>query len=321
MHVLFGSRNSIGSIETLITDVLPKLRLNQLILETNYNFAYQRRPEVADPDHITLADAKRLLNLARENHIKLIPMLNCLGHQSWEDKTFQLLRAYPQFDETPDRGWGEKGFYCKSWCPSHPDLNPILFDLFDELIDAFEADTFHVGMDEVFIIGQCERCRDQSPAELFAKAVKDYHGHLIGKRGVRMMMWGDRLLDQKTVGYSRWEADDLGMAAAIDAIPRDIVICDWHYESQAFPSVPDLMEKGFTVWPTGWRQVPSATKFVEAALEHHGPQVPGYLATTWFPIDAVTKALVQAEPIGDKDIDPIVETIRATSPLVWQGKP
>jgi hypothetical protein len=320
LHVLFGSRTSIASIETIISDVMPKLRLNQLILEINYNFDYQKRPEVADPDHITLDDAKRLLKLARQNHIKLIPMLNCLGHQSWQEKTFQLLKAYPEFDEAPHRQWGEKGFYCKSWCPSHPDINPIVSDLFDELINAFEADSFHVGMDEVFVIGECERCKGKPLGELYAKAINDYHSHLVGKRGVRMMMWGDRLLDQKTVGYSRWEADDLGMAAAIELIPRDIVICDWHYESDEFPSVPYLIDKGFTLWPTGWRQIPSATKFVETTLQHYGRQLPGYLATTWFPIDTVTQALVQPEPIGDKDIDPIIATIRATSPMIWQGK-
>ena len=69
--------------------------------------------------------------------------------------------------------------------------------MMDELIDAFEADAFHVGMDEVLVIAskQCPRCNDKTPAEAFAKAVNDYHRHLVEEKKVTMLMWGDRLID------------------------------------------------------------------------------------------------------------------------------
>jgi hypothetical protein len=37
----------------------------------------------------------------------------------------------------------------------------LIFDLLDELLDAFDVDAMHVGMDEVFLIGddKCPRCR------------------------------------------------------------------------------------------------------------------------------------------------------------------
>lgn len=37
------------------------------------------------------------------------------------------------------------------------------------LIDAFSADWFHMGGDEVFCIGMCERCRETASGELFAR--------------------------------------------------------------------------------------------------------------------------------------------------------
>lgn len=71
--------------------------------------------------------------------------------------------------------------------PLHPGLNDVVFALLDELIDAFGAGAFHVGMDEVFIIAHadCPRCKGKDPANLFAKAVNDLHGHLVEEARAR----------------------------------------------------------------------------------------------------------------------------------------
>ena len=93
--------------------------------------------------------------------IRLIPQFNCLGHQSWSKTTLPLLTKYPEFDETPGQFPGNTNIYCRSWCPQHPEVNQLVFALVDELVDAFEADAFHVGMDEVFLIASehCSRCK------------------------------------------------------------------------------------------------------------------------------------------------------------------
>ena len=63
--------------------------------------------------------------------------------------------------------------YCKSYCPLHPEIHKIVFDVIDEICDAFETNAFHAGMDEVFILGdsQCVRCAGKTKAELFAGEV------------------------------------------------------------------------------------------------------------------------------------------------------
>jgi len=42
--------------------------------------------------------------------------------------------------------------YCKSYCPLHPEVHDVVFDVVGELTDVFEASAFHAGMDEVFYI-------------------------------------------------------------------------------------------------------------------------------------------------------------------------
>ncbi len=293
IHVMTQGQSTLAALERLIGGIAPSLGFNWVIAEINGHFQYGSHPEAAEADGLGAEDARRLARLAGGNGIRLVPMYNCLGHQSWREKPAALLRSHPEFNEAPDLDATAKDFYCMSWCPSHPEVNPLLFDLFDELIDAFEADAFHVGMDEVFVIGHCQRCQGSSNAELFARAVNDYHGHLVGHRGVEMQMWGDRLLDAGTMGYGLWESSENGTHEAIDSVPTDIVMCDWHYEiMDDFPSVRFFQEKGFRVWPAGWNKEQSITRFIEVARREATDKMLGYMATTWTNLNHIVAGLV-----------------------------
>jgi len=292
IHVMGGGRETLPALRQLVGEVAPSLGFNWVIVEVNGHFAYRSHPEAAEADPVTADDAAELAGLARSNGIKLVPMYNCLGHQSWREKAAALLRSHPEFNEAPDVDPKAEGFYCMSWCPNHPDVNPLVCDLLDELLDAFEADAFHVGMDEVFIIGHCPRCRGKSNAELFAKAVNDLHAHLVGKRGVEMQMWGDRFLDGRAMGYGLWEGSENDTEGALDLVPKDIVMCDWHYEvMEDFPSVRFFQEKGFRVWPAGWNKEASIRRFIEVARREATPKMLGYLATTWTSVTDVVTGL------------------------------
>jgi hypothetical protein len=258
--------------------------VNVIILEVNYNFQFQSHPELCAAPGISKARAKEATAAAHAHGIRLIPQFNCLGHQSWSKNTLPLLVKYPQFDETPGQYPDNKGIYCRSWCPQNPDVNPVIFALIDELIEAFDADAFHVGMDEVFLIASehCPRCKGGDPAKLFGKAVNDLHAHLVGKRKLEMLLWGDRLLPAQTLGYSEWEASKNHTEAAVDLVPKDLIICDWHYEKRAeYPSVPWLADKGFRVWPSGWQPLEANLAFSKYSRALHNPKVIGYLCTTW----------------------------------------
>jgi hypothetical protein len=183
----------------------------------------------------------------------------------------------------------------------------------DELLDAFEADAFHVGMDEVFLIAsdQCPRCRGKDPAELFAKAVNDYHAHLVGRRGVEMLMWGDRLLDDAVTGYGKWEASQNGTAPAIDKIPQDIIICDWHYGlRQAYPSVLYFQQKGFRVVSASWKDKQAALAFLDYARRTATERWLGHMGTTWVDGAEFAKALL-GDPSASDTARQAAETLRA----------
>jgi hypothetical protein len=264
---------------------LAALGVNVLIVEVNYNFAFKSHPELRAGENVmTPAGAGRLAAVCRKHGVRLIPEFQCLGHQSWKDHTSPLLKVYPKLDLTPGAFPDNKGIYCREWDPLNPEVNKIVFPLLDEIIDGFGADALHVGMDEVFLIG-----RDQSPstkgkdaAQVFAKAVTDLHGHLVKQRRVEMLMWADRLFDANKYHWGEWEASKIGTAGALDLIPKDVILCPWHYEKMpSYPSIPLFLEKGFRVLPASWRKVDASRALIEYSRKQDSPRMLGHLFTTW----------------------------------------
>ena len=264
LHTFAPARKDLGAALAFIREALPREGVNTLIMELNYNFDFRSRPEFADPSALGKAEVQQIAKACREKGIELIPQFNCLGHQSWAARTGKLLTKHPEFDETPGKYPGNKGIYCRSYCPLHPEVHKVLFDLIDELARACEAKAFHVGMDEVFILADpdCPRCKGKSPAELFAGEVNVLHAHL-KQIGCRLWMWGDRFLDGKATGIGKWEAATNGTHPAIDRVPKDIVVCDWHY-SRAPETARFFADKGFDVVACPWRD----SKVALAQLAH-----------------------------------------------------
>ena len=301
VHLMSPGKAGIPTLKKGIDEGLKPLGINVIVLEVDYGFQFKSHPELSDGSGLSREDARDLAAFCRDRGIRLIPQLNCLGHQSWAKTTMPLLKKYPQFDETPKVPADNQGIYCRSWCPLHPDVNRVVFALIDELADAFDTDAFHVGMDEVFLVAseQCPRCAGKNPAEVFARSVNDLHDHIVQDKKLTMLMWADRLIDDKTMHYGKWESSANGTAPAIDKIPTDIILCDWHYEPMAhYPSVAYLQEKGFRVWPSSWNNTKAALALLEEGRRVNKGRVIGHLGTTWGSATAFCKALLEpnAEP-------------------------
>jgi hypothetical protein len=292
------TRNNLDSFITFINEELAPRNINTLVLRVDYHYRFKTRPELADSGALRAADVKKLVKAARKNDIRIIPQINLLGHQSWASRTGKLLEVYPQFDETPwvqmpaSYVWpNPDSLYCKSYCPLHPDVHKVVFDVVDEICDAFDADAFHAGMDEVFYIGdaRCPRCGGKDKAELFAGEVRAICNHL-AQKGRELWIWGDRLLDGKTTGLGMWEASYNDTHRAVDLIPKDVVICDWHYERPDKTAVYFAM-KGFRVITCPWRkpdvavqQVRDMVAFRQQATKDMQPRYLGVMETVWSPV-------------------------------------
>ena len=278
-----------------INEELASRKVNVLILRVDYNYEFESHPELRNPSALSKADVKKMVDVCKKNNIQLIPQINLLGHQSWADKLGNLLQVYPQFDETPHVKIPEKyewpnadGLYCKSYCPLHPEVHPIVFAVMDEICDAFETDAFHAGMDEVFYIGddKCPRCSGKDKAELFAGELNLIRNHLALKNR-KLWMWGDRLIDGKTTGMGMWEGSMNNTHQAIDLIYKDVVICDWHYE-RPDQSAVYFATKGFNVVTCPWKNPENAViqtqdmfRFRNSSTPQMKDRFQGMMQTIW----------------------------------------
>ena len=258
-----------------IDNELAPRNINTIILRVDWNYAYQTHPELQDSSVLSKKQVKKLVHTCNEHDIRLIPQINLLGHQSWGGNLGNLLEEYPEFDETPhikmpeDYKWpNEKGLYCKSYCPRHPKVHDVVFDVVDEIIKVFEADAFHAGMDEVLYLGHdsCSRCAGRDKAKLFANEIRRIRNNL-RESDTEMWIWGDRLLNRTITGLGRGEASINNTDRAIDMIPKDVVICDWHY----FDPVPTHVYfaiKGFDVISCSWNNPAVAIQQLKSVREN-----------------------------------------------------
>lgn len=317
LHLLTPKPADVPLLVRFIREAMPREGVNTLVLEIDYNYQFKSHPEVADPGALSQADVDAITAAARDAGVRVIPQINLLGHQSWAETTYGLLRSHPELDETPGRYPKNAGIYCRSYCPLHPALHPILFDLIDELEDAFHADAFHAGMDEVFILAddECPRCRGRLTSDLYAGEVTAIHDHL-AKSHRQLWIWGDRLLDGATTTAGKWEASYNGTWPAIDKIPRDVVICDWHYDSP-LPSAAFFAMKGFNVITCPWRKTDVALTEIGQLenLRQGDPniaeRVSGFMETTWGQASDFIKVYF-GEPAASPDTAQLVACFKAS---------
>lgn len=265
--------NGVDDFVKFINEELAPRKINTLVIRVDYNYQFKSHPELRDTAALSKSDAKKILKACKEHNIAIIPQINLLGHQSWASKINKLLEVYPEFDETPwikmpapkEYKWpNADNLYCKSYCPLSPGVHKVLFDVIDELVDVFEANAFHAGMDEVFYLGEdkCPRCAGRDKAVLFANEVQTLRDHL-AEKGHELWIWGDRLIDGRTTGIGEWAASYNDTYRAIDMIPRDVVICDWQYDRDNQTAVYFAL-KGLRVVTCAWNRPQVAVSQVES---------------------------------------------------------
>ncbi|GGF77071.1 family 20 glycosylhydrolase [Wenyingzhuangia marina] len=303
---------------SFIEEDLSKTSVNTLFLMVNYKYQFKTHPELVERSSLSESDVKQIVKACSNNNIKIIPLINLLGHQSWkQDNIHALLKAYPEFEENPGDKILEKNFYCRSYCPLHPEVHNVVFDLIDELIDVFETNSIHVGMDEVFVIGEdgCVRCKGKNKAKLFADEVIKIHSHLKSKK-IKMYMWGDRLIDGKTTGLGIWSASGNETYPAIDLIPKDVIICDWQYTS-ATPTPAYFAIKGFNVISCSFQKPELAKQQLQNVISNRefanktiGNRSLGIMHTYWSSFDSFLKCYKDNDCSSEK-IEGAINTFKA----------
>jgi len=228
---------------------------------------------------MTVKEVRRLVKIADDLGVMLIPQFNLFGHASGSRSCtgkHVVMDLHPELQPLFEPlGW--------TWCLSNPATTQLIEDVVVEMHDAFgRPPLFHAGCDEAEDMGSCATCRRTDYAEVVEKFLMHIHG-VLAARDCRMMIWHDMLLQ---AGDPRWKgfyANGSGQAEVmLDALPRDVIICDWYYgapnQEGTWPTLRYFKEKGFPVLACPWEELAGYRGLSKAVQQE---QLMGMLSTTW----------------------------------------
>ena len=90
--------NGVDSFVHFIHDALAPRKVNTLFLLVDYRYQFKSHPELADTLALSLTDVKKIVRACAEEKIRIIPQINMLGHQSWDQHIGKLLRQPRRFE-------------------------------------------------------------------------------------------------------------------------------------------------------------------------------------------------------------------------------
>lgn len=183
--------------------------------------------------YLTQDEIKGIISYCKARNIEIIPEVPSTSHCDY------MLTRHPELAERCEDPFPD------TFCPSNPASYDLLFDILDEVIDVFEPEIINIGHDEYYSINVCDRCRKRlmDAADIYTEDVTKIHDYLASK-GVKTMIWCDKLLDVKTVSganfggalnyvYFQWNVKGklLGIIPATytsrEKLPRDIICLNW----------------------------------------------------------------------------------------------
>lgn len=135
----------------------------------------------ANGEVLSQAEVKELVEYGKSLGLEMIPEIPSLSHSE------HILGCYPELAENMN----DEAPTCA--CPLNEKLYPIVFDLYDEAIEVFDAKTVHMAHDEWWVYCICDKCKDKDPGEIFAYNVNKCYEYLKSK-GVKGAIWGDSLV-------------------------------------------------------------------------------------------------------------------------------
>ncbi len=271
-----------------IIDVLAALKMNWVALQIDNRLRYTRDPRLGRPGAPSKAELRSIAAYAEDRLMEVIPMTQCWSHFSY----FLSKPAFRNLCEQPHPAANARVKYW-NYCPRNPASHKMLFGMIEEQLECFpHARYFHCGLDEIRFgaIGVCPRCKGTPGGVLMAEEVNRLHAFL-KKKHLTMCMWGDQLLPEHNGG------PPYNTAKAIDHIPKDILIFDWHYNpATAYPSVEYFMNHGFRVVACGWYEPLNVVNFSNTAFRRGAL---GYGGTTWYNIGRIRDEirLITAMPL------------------------
>lgn len=208
-------------------------RYPQRAVEVQTSYPWEKNSihfENGDGKFLTQEQVGELITYIRERGMDVIPEVPLLSHCDY------LMNAFPQYAERAEDPFPD------TYCPNHPEIYSLVFDVLDEVIEVFQPKVINIGHDEFYNFCLCERCKEKNPAQLFAEDITKIHDYL-KNRDIETMIWPEKLINaidkeggchggayRKITYKDKTELTIPPTYKAIDLVPKDVWCHHWYWE-------------------------------------------------------------------------------------------
>ena len=270
IHCLSG-KGAGDEIAKAVRDLMARFKINNLVWECEY-IIWDSHPEIAHPEYgMKKSEAKKVIEAAEEYFIEIIPLVQSLGHSEWifvNDQNLDLAED----PETP-----------YAYNPTNPDTYKFIFEVYQEAVEFFEPEMFHIGHDEVTMRGRFPyRSKDtgKSVTELVMEDIHKLHDWFTEK-GIRVMLWSDMFLFKTEATSAAFAPTAEDAEKRRELLPKDVLIADWHYDisqPEEYISLDLFRKEGFDVVGSPWYRPDNIRNLAKACVMYGAK---GLLHTTW----------------------------------------
>ncbi|KAJ3643986.1 hypothetical protein Zmor_026665 [Zophobas morio] len=238
VHIdLKGAPLRVSYYKTLFP-LLSKLGASGVLMEYEDMFPYNSRllKNISALNAYTYEDIKYINDLAHQNRLEVIPLLQTFGHLEFLLK----LEEFRDLREVPD--------YPQVICPTHEKTMDLLMEMIDQVVDSHpRSKTIHIGADEVYYLGFCDRCANimtkfnLSKNMLFLEHVNGITRRVHKKYpDLKILMWDDEF---RSFSLKELKNGDL----------RYIQPVVWKYSKDVYEELgPSLWDMYSDVFPNVW---------------------------------------------------------------------
>ncbi|MCC7518926.1 MAG: family 20 glycosylhydrolase [Verrucomicrobiae bacterium] len=186
-------------------DTLAEYKINTLLLEYEDKFPYRCHPVLRHPLAFTEAELKAFLAKARGHGIRVVPLLQNLGH-------VEYILKHEEFAHLRRNGWHTE------YDTTKPEVLSLIREILDDVLRFHGEDEWvHAGGDECFSLLREPR---EIAAKLYGRHMAKVLEHLVA-RGKRPLIWQDMIAGLPPALRE----------ALLRRIPRNTLLCHWQYSS------------------------------------------------------------------------------------------
>ncbi len=197
------------------TDMIAANGFNVLFLYLEGRVRTESFPYPADNECYTTEQMRELLEYASLKGVDVVPGISLHGHAELFLKHQELAKTAELRDGKNGRFWSNHKL---NFCPSQEATYSFFEKYLKEISGIFQSEYFHIGLDEVWDVGYCDKCKTQAvdfigEQRLYLDNLLRFHKILTGL-GKRVMMWDDMFEYYHDI---------------LTEVPRDVIMVNWQY--------------------------------------------------------------------------------------------